>query len=159
MSGSTLVIVASSKEEVLQTLREDVYAKSGVWDVDKVCFSCIFLSRCSLLYSFDHMLHRHTRVRMSANERGSPDSDVASQVCFQNPREAVDTEHVISKHSPNDGLGLGLASFAVASAQSDIAVSNMFLSILILALWHPYPVLLAPRACRSSSVVRLSLCQ
>lgn len=100
-----------------------------------------------------------TRVRMSANERGSPDSDVASQVCFQNPREAVDTEHVISKHSPNDGLGLGLASFAVASAQSDIAVSNMFLSILILALWHPYPVLLAPRACRSSSVIRLSLCQ
>jgi len=36
MSGSTIVIVAESKEEVLATLRDDVYAKNGVWDVDNV---------------------------------------------------------------------------------------------------------------------------
>ncbi|KAK5660069.1 hypothetical protein OQA88_13538 [Cercophora sp. LCS_1] len=34
MSGSTLIIVAETKEEILGKLREDVYAKSGVWDVD-----------------------------------------------------------------------------------------------------------------------------
>ena len=27
---------AESKEEILAKLREDVYAKSGVWDVDNV---------------------------------------------------------------------------------------------------------------------------
>jgi hypothetical protein len=35
-AGSTLVTVASSKEEVLELLRADVYAKNGVWDVEKV---------------------------------------------------------------------------------------------------------------------------
>ncbi|KAK3680620.1 hypothetical protein B0T22DRAFT_445638 [Podospora appendiculata] len=34
MSGSTIIIVAESKEEILKVLRDDVYAKSGVWDVD-----------------------------------------------------------------------------------------------------------------------------
>ncbi|KAK3377713.1 hypothetical protein B0H63DRAFT_477783 [Podospora didyma] len=34
MCGSSLIIVAESKEEILATLRNDVYAKSGVWDVD-----------------------------------------------------------------------------------------------------------------------------
>lgn len=36
MAGSTLIIVAESKEEILGKLREDVYAKQGVWDVDNV---------------------------------------------------------------------------------------------------------------------------
>ncbi len=36
MNGSTVIIVAESKEEILETLRKDVYAKEGVWDVDNV---------------------------------------------------------------------------------------------------------------------------
>ncbi|KAI0858632.1 hypothetical protein F4860DRAFT_516647 [Xylaria cubensis] len=34
--GSTLVCVASSKEEIFEVLRNDIYAKSGVWDLDNV---------------------------------------------------------------------------------------------------------------------------
>jgi len=34
MSGSTIVLNASSKEEIIGFLREDPYAKEGVWDVD-----------------------------------------------------------------------------------------------------------------------------
>ncbi|KAK3307898.1 uncharacterized protein B0T15DRAFT_522937 [Chaetomium strumarium] len=33
-AGSTLVMQASTREEVIETLRQDIYAKSGVWDVD-----------------------------------------------------------------------------------------------------------------------------
>ncbi|RWA05843.1 hypothetical protein EKO27_g9267 [Xylaria grammica] len=32
--GSTLVCVASSKEEILERLSKDIYATSGVWDLD-----------------------------------------------------------------------------------------------------------------------------
>ncbi|KAI0442432.1 hypothetical protein F4803DRAFT_551157 [Xylaria telfairii] len=32
--GSTLVCVASSKEEILDVLKKDIYATSGVWDLD-----------------------------------------------------------------------------------------------------------------------------
>ncbi|KAK1756837.1 hypothetical protein QBC47DRAFT_377782 [Echria macrotheca] len=34
MNGSSLVVVAESKAEILDILRDDIYAKSGVWDVD-----------------------------------------------------------------------------------------------------------------------------
>ncbi|TPX06907.1 uncharacterized protein E0L32_002403 [Thyridium curvatum] len=34
-AGSTLQIVASSRDEVVEFIRGDVYAKSGVWDVEK----------------------------------------------------------------------------------------------------------------------------
>ncbi|KAI0509434.1 hypothetical protein F5B22DRAFT_649063 [Xylaria bambusicola] len=34
--GSTLVCVASSKEEILERLNKDIYATSGVWDMDKI---------------------------------------------------------------------------------------------------------------------------
>ena len=40
-NGSTIVVEASSKEEVIGILKSDVYAKEGVWDVDNV--SCSFL--------------------------------------------------------------------------------------------------------------------
>lgn len=30
------MVVASSKEEVLALLKDDVYVKSGVWDLEKV---------------------------------------------------------------------------------------------------------------------------
>jgi uncharacterized protein YciI len=35
-AGSTIVIQASSREEVVEILKQDIYAKSGVWDVDNV---------------------------------------------------------------------------------------------------------------------------
>lgn len=35
-AGSTLMIVASSREEIIDMLKEDVYVKSGVWDLEKV---------------------------------------------------------------------------------------------------------------------------
>ncbi|KAK0652966.1 hypothetical protein B0T16DRAFT_407134 [Cercophora newfieldiana] len=44
-SGSTVVMVASSKEEILETLRADPYTKNGVWDVDNAQmwpFKCAF---------------------------------------------------------------------------------------------------------------------
>lgn len=36
INGSALVAVASSKEEVLEELKKDIYAKSNVWDLSKV---------------------------------------------------------------------------------------------------------------------------
>lgn len=35
-NGSCLVAKASSKDEVLEELRKDVYAKEGVWNLEKV---------------------------------------------------------------------------------------------------------------------------
>ncbi|EAQ85734.1 hypothetical protein CHGG_06987 [Chaetomium globosum CBS 148.51] len=35
-AGSTIVILASSREEIREVLRKDVYASSGVWDVENV---------------------------------------------------------------------------------------------------------------------------
>lgn len=35
-AGSTLVVTASSREEIIEMLKKDVYAESGVWDVEKV---------------------------------------------------------------------------------------------------------------------------
>lgn len=34
MNGSALIVVSDTKEEVLELLRGDIYARSGVWDVD-----------------------------------------------------------------------------------------------------------------------------
>lgn len=34
-SGSTLMIVAESKQEVIDLIKDDVYVKSGVWDIEK----------------------------------------------------------------------------------------------------------------------------
>lgn len=36
--GSTVVAWASSKEEVLEILKKDIYATEGVWDLEKVSF-------------------------------------------------------------------------------------------------------------------------
>lgn len=36
IQGSAMVAVASSKEEVLEQLKNDVYAKNEVWDFSKV---------------------------------------------------------------------------------------------------------------------------
>ncbi|KUJ12125.1 uncharacterized protein LY89DRAFT_624569 [Mollisia scopiformis] len=45
ISGSTVVAWASSKEEVMEILKGDIYAKEGVWDLEKVQiwpFKCAF---------------------------------------------------------------------------------------------------------------------
>jgi hypothetical protein len=34
MIGSALIAVAETKEEVIEKLKKDIYATSGVWDVD-----------------------------------------------------------------------------------------------------------------------------
>jgi len=36
IEGSAMVAYASSKEEVLETLKKDIYANSGIWDFSKV---------------------------------------------------------------------------------------------------------------------------
>jgi hypothetical protein len=36
INGSVMMAVASSKEEVLEKIKKDVYAGQGVWDMDKV---------------------------------------------------------------------------------------------------------------------------
>lgn len=35
-AGSTVIVVAASKEEVLDHLKADVYVEAGVWDLEKV---------------------------------------------------------------------------------------------------------------------------
>ncbi|CZR59658.1 uncharacterized protein PAC_09552 [Phialocephala subalpina] len=45
INGSTVVAWASSKEEVLEILKGDIYAREGVWDLEKVQiypFKCAF---------------------------------------------------------------------------------------------------------------------
>lgn len=39
MQGSAMIALASSKEEVIEYLKNDIYTKSGVWNFDKVCFN------------------------------------------------------------------------------------------------------------------------
>jgi hypothetical protein len=38
INGSAMVCLATSKEEVLEKLKGDIYAKSEVWDFSKVRF-------------------------------------------------------------------------------------------------------------------------
>jgi hypothetical protein len=35
-AGSSIVVVAESKEQVLEELSKDIYARSGIWDMEKV---------------------------------------------------------------------------------------------------------------------------
>lgn len=37
--GSCVVAVGASKEEVIEKLKEDVYAKNNVWDFDNVSYA------------------------------------------------------------------------------------------------------------------------
>ncbi|TGO35021.1 hypothetical protein BHYA_0173g00150 [Botrytis hyacinthi] len=36
--GSCMIALASSKEEVIEVLKKDIYAENDVWDFSKVCF-------------------------------------------------------------------------------------------------------------------------
>lgn len=38
ITGSVMMAVASSKEEVMEKIKSDIYADKGVWDMDKVSF-------------------------------------------------------------------------------------------------------------------------
>lgn len=38
INGSVMLAVADTKEEVMKSVKEDVYFKSGVWDESKVSF-------------------------------------------------------------------------------------------------------------------------
>jgi len=40
--GSAMVALASSKEEVLEQLKADIYAKNEVWDFSKVSYLAFF---------------------------------------------------------------------------------------------------------------------
>ncbi|RDL37813.1 Uncharacterized protein BP5553_05246 [Venustampulla echinocandica] len=45
MLGSCMIASASSKEEVMEALKKDIYAQSGVWDLNKIQiypFKCAF---------------------------------------------------------------------------------------------------------------------
>ncbi|KAG9239594.1 hypothetical protein BJ875DRAFT_365264 [Amylocarpus encephaloides] len=45
MKGSAMICLASSKEEVLEKLKNDVYTQTGVWDLNKLQiypFKCAF---------------------------------------------------------------------------------------------------------------------
>lgn len=43
-AGSTIVIVAESRDEIKEILKKDVYATSGVWDVENVGFYSLLCS-------------------------------------------------------------------------------------------------------------------
>ena len=43
INGSTVVAWASSKEEVLEILKGDIYAREGVWDLEKVSWSLVYV--------------------------------------------------------------------------------------------------------------------
>lgn len=36
INGSVMLALAESKEEVLEKIKQDVYATNGIWDMDKV---------------------------------------------------------------------------------------------------------------------------
>jgi hypothetical protein len=52
-AGSTIVVQAASREEVKEILRRDIYAQSGVWDVENV--SLISFSSFLLPYLYTHL--------------------------------------------------------------------------------------------------------
>ena len=43
INGSAMMAVAASREEVLAKMNEDVYARTGVWDMDKVCYRFLYV--------------------------------------------------------------------------------------------------------------------
>lgn len=40
ITGSVMMAVASTKEEVLEKIKKDIYHDEGVWDMDKVSDPC-----------------------------------------------------------------------------------------------------------------------
>lgn len=50
-AGSTLIMVAETKEEVIKALNDDIYATEGVWDVEKVGVHQLTFTRRALTVS------------------------------------------------------------------------------------------------------------
>lgn len=46
-AGSTIVVVAESRQAVMDLLKDDVYVEAGVWDLDKVRETLPFPMVCS----------------------------------------------------------------------------------------------------------------
>lgn len=67
--GSAMVAWASSKEEVVEVLKRDVYAANEVWDFEKV--------------SYETPLGASALDGMRANGDGGEDTDLSFQVCVQ----------------------------------------------------------------------------
>lgn len=42
-AGSTVIVVAESRQAVVDALKDDIYVKSGVWDLEKVSFLFLVL--------------------------------------------------------------------------------------------------------------------
>jgi uncharacterized protein len=43
-AGSTLVCVGETKQEIIDILKKDIYAESGVWDIENVGLSLFLLA-------------------------------------------------------------------------------------------------------------------
>lgn len=64
-AGSTVVVIAESKEEIITMMKNDIYGKTGVWDIDNVSSEQRQLGKAS------------------TNRSVGLGSDVAVQVCIQ----------------------------------------------------------------------------
>ena len=40
VNGSAMLIAADTREEAMQIIENDIYYESGVWDPEKVCWTC-----------------------------------------------------------------------------------------------------------------------
>lgn len=45
VTGNVILANAPSKESLLELLMQDVYATSGVWDMDKVCVNLYMMAK------------------------------------------------------------------------------------------------------------------
>jgi uncharacterized protein YciI len=50
ITGSVMMAVASSKEEVMEKIKSDIYADKGVWDMDKVSFFSLSMELLEYVY-------------------------------------------------------------------------------------------------------------
>ena len=75
MSGSVMIKKAESEEEVREWLRSDIYAKSGVWNVDgakimpvSCCFPFLISPSCNSAY-FANARFQHSMLAKNLGER------------------------------------------------------------------------------------------
>lgn len=47
VNGSAIIARAKSEEEILAVLKADIYARSGVWDLDKIRFIPVSYYACN----------------------------------------------------------------------------------------------------------------
>ena len=71
--GSAMVFKATSKEHALELAKSDIYATSGVWDMDKVSQSIQYPS------IYEHALRMRMRVREQLTRRNYKDPGISFQ--------------------------------------------------------------------------------